>query len=382
MAKKKAISRNKFGFLSIIILAVNGLAILLLLLSYLAVHISPARNWVLPFFSLTYPYILLVNILFVLFWAIRRKWVLILSLVVILAGWNHMGRMFRISGTRDLEPGYQYIKVTSYNVKNLSNDNVDLLDPNVRGNIIGFLGGTGSDIICLQEMMIIHPDPDAFIDSLSRVLDLPYHAFARYTDKKSRFIDAIFTFSRYPIVGSGEVENQNQLAYAIYSDIVIEGDTVRLLNLHLESFRLRHEDYTFISELDLQFDKDENIRENSIRILKKFKTAFKKRSEEADKLSEVIVQSPYPVLVCGDFNDTPNSYVYHALSEGMTDAFMESGAGFGNTYLGKVPSFRIDYILHDDHFHSRDFRRELVRFSDHFPITSYIGWRKDVSINR
>jgi endonuclease/exonuclease/phosphatase family metal-dependent hydrolase len=86
------------------------------------------------------------------------------------------------------------------------------------------------------------------------------------------------------------------------------------------------------------------------------------------------MQSPYPVIVCGDFNDTPNSYVYHKLADGMTDAFMESGAGFGNTYLGKVPSFRIDYIFHDATFHSRNFRRESVRFSDHFPVSCYIGW--------
>ena len=97
MAKKKATSRRKFGFISIIILVVNCIAIFLLMLSYLAVHISPAKNWVLPFFSLTYPYLLLVNVFFVAFWAILRKWVFALSFVTILAGWNHMGRVFRIS---------------------------------------------------------------------------------------------------------------------------------------------------------------------------------------------------------------------------------------------------------------------------------------------
>jgi endonuclease/exonuclease/phosphatase family metal-dependent hydrolase len=376
MAKKKAATRRKFGILSIIIFVVNCLAILMLLLSYLAVHVSPARNWVLPFFGLTYPYFLMINIIFVVFWAIRLKWVLVFSLIAILAGWNHLGRIFRIAGDNELEPGFKYLKVTSYNVKNLSNDNVDLMDPQVRSNIIHFLDGTGSDIICLQEMMIIHPDPDAFIDSLSQVMGLPYHAYARYISVKKKAIDAIFTFSRYPIIDYGEIGAEGEQNYALYTDIVMDSDTFRLFNIHLASIRLRHEDYNFIAEFDLQFNKDENIRENSMRIFKKFKTAFQTRAGQADLLASAIAASPHPVIVCGDFNDTPNSYVYHRLSHNLTDAFMESGAGFGNTYIGKVPSFRIDNIMHDWHFHSRSFHRDLNRYSDHYPISCYIGWEK------
>jgi endonuclease/exonuclease/phosphatase family metal-dependent hydrolase len=84
----------------------------------------------------------------------------------------------------------------------------------------------------------------------------------------------------------------------------------------------------------------------------------------------MIEQSPYPVIICGDFNDTPSSYTYHQLSEGLIDAFKESGNGIGHTYGGALPSFRIDYILHDERFKSTRFNTIRSKFSDHYPITT------------
>ncbi len=381
MARKKSSKKRKLGIVTVIILALNVLAVVFLLFSYLSVHISPDKNWLLPFFGLAYPYLLLINVAFVVLWSIRRKWLFLFSLLAILAGWNHIGRTYRISGASDYLPGVEYFKVTSYNVKNLSNDNVDLLDHRIRNNIIDYLDRTGSDIICLQEMMVIHKDPDAFIDSLSNVFGLPYHSYAPYSEEQKRFIDVIFTFSRYPVLRTGALESDSRHNFAIYSDIVKGKDTFRLINVHLESIRLKHEDYSFISGLDLQFEKDEKIRENSLRIFRKLKTAFQKRSIQADRLDVFIKNSPYPVVLCGDFNDTPNSYVYHLLSKGLTDAFIESGRGFANSYIGKVPSFRIDFIFHDDRFISTEFRRDLVRYSDHYPVSCYIGWQKKTELN-
>jgi endonuclease/exonuclease/phosphatase family metal-dependent hydrolase len=336
--------------------------------------VSPDKNWVLPFFGLAYPYLLIINALFLILWAVMRKyWFLSISIISILLGWNHLGRIYRFSGEESFEKDRSYFKLTSYNVKNLSNDNVDLLDHGIRNSIISYLDKTGSDIVCLQEMMIIHANPEAFIDSLSNLLGMPYHSFALYTEGQKRFLDAIFIFSRFPIVRSGQLENDSQHNYAIYSDIASGKDTFRLYNVHLESIRLKHEDYSFISKLDLQFDKDENIKENSLRIFRKLKTAFNKRSHQAEQLASHISQSPYPVVLCGDFNDTPNSYVYQKLSGDMTDAFISSGSGFGNSYIGKVPSFRIDNIFHDEQFVSTGFRRDLVKYSDHYPISCYIG---------
>ena len=370
---KRTSKSRKPGIVSILILSVNIVLVLALLLSYLSNHVSPSVNWALPFFGLIYPYLILLNFAFIVFWAVRRKWYFVISLVAILLGWNHLLRTYRFSGQDDFESGMKYFKLTSYNVKNLSNDNVDLVDKDVRNRIISYLNSTGSDLLCLQELMIIHQDPDAFIDSLSEAFGLPYHAYTPYSQKSKRNLDAIFIFSRFPIIGSGQLSFNNEYNYAVFTDIIADEDTFRLYNIHLESIRLRHEDYSFIAGFDLQFEKDENVKENFLRIFKKLKTAFAKRAGQVNNLIISIEKSPFPVILCGDFNDTPNSYAYHSLTRDLKDAFMESGKGFGNTYIGKVPSFRIDFILYDDLFHSREFSRGSVRFSDHYPISCYIG---------
>ena len=102
------------------------------------------------------------------------------------------------------------------------------------------------------------------------------------------------------------------------------------------------------------------------------KQAFILRSEQASVIANYIKQSPYPVIVMGDFNDTPVSYAYRRIRKGLYDAFRESGRGFGNTYAGELPSFRIDFIMYSDPYRSHDFKRTKMKSSDHYPITTYL----------
>ena len=104
----------------------------------------------------------------------------------------------------------------------------------------------------------------------------------------------------------------------------------------------------------------------SISILRKLKSAFVKRAKQVDALHEYISKSPYPVILCGDFNDTPTSYTYHTVRGGLRDAFVDSGTGMSGTYAGKLPSFRIDYILYD-----KKFKSFKIFFSNFFP--KYLG---------
>jgi endonuclease/exonuclease/phosphatase family metal-dependent hydrolase len=162
----------------------------------------------------------------------------------------------------------------------------------------------------------------------------------------------------------------------MWADLDMGSDTVRVFNVHLESLRFKHEDYSFISEFDLQFEKDEKVQEGYLRIFGKLKTAFTKRAGQVDNLAGLVKWSPHPVILCGDFNDTPNSYTYQQLTSGLSDAFVASGSGFGNTYIGNLPSFRIDYILHDDHFISANYQRKQIRLSDHYPLSCQIEIRQ------
>jgi endonuclease/exonuclease/phosphatase family metal-dependent hydrolase len=376
MAGKKTSEKKGLGFFNSLILAINIIFITALTCSYLSVHISPEKSWILPFFGLLYPFLIIINIFFTIYWILRLRWLFLIPAIFIFAGWNHLERLVQYSSHRTPPAGSHPFKIISYNVKNLSNNNVDLIEPQIRNKIIDFLDGENADILCLQEFAIIHPDPEAFIDSLSDRLEMPYHAYIQYLENPRRKIDAIFTFSKYRILNSGSVKQDDQFNFAQFTDLLMDNDTVRLFNIHLESVRLKHEDYNFISELDLQLQENEDIKAGSQRIFEKLKTAFARRASQVDDLSSSIIQSPYHVILCGDFNDTPNSYAYQKLTANLKDAFMESGRGFGNTYIGNLPSYRIDYILYDTYFTSWDCSRQLIKLSDHYPVICIMGKRQ------
>ena len=100
--------------------------------------------------------------------------------------------------------------------------------------------------------------------------------------------------------------------------------------------------------------------------------AFSIRARQARTVAAHIRRCPYPVIVCGDFNDTPLSYTYHVLGKQLQDAFAEAGFGLSNTYNGLLPSFRIDYILYSSHFKAVSYSCDRIDLSDHFPVSAVL----------
>ena len=118
----------------------------------------------------------------------------------------------------------------------------------------------------------------------------------------------------------------------------------------MQSIKFGKEDYVFADDSPKNKAKSNNLNKASQKIISKLKQAYLLRAGQALQLEKHISESPYPVILCGDFNDTPTSFTYHTLSKKLTDSFIESGKGIGRSYAGKMPSYRIDYIFHDNHF--------------------------------
>ena len=182
---------------------------------------------------------------------------------------------------------------------------------------------------------------------------------------KNRFY-GIVTFSRYPIINKGEIVHRNSSSLSIYSDVVVQKDTIRIFNNHLQSFMLKSMNKSFLEELSSSENKE--TMGEMMNISKSLKKGFATRSLQAQLVKNYINKSPYPLIVAGDFNDTPVSYTYNKIRKGLNDAFVTSGYGAGFTYRGNYPPNRIDYILYDNNLINSSFERKRVRYSDHYPI--------------
>ena len=355
---------------------VNILAIVGLLLSYLAAYVSPATIWWLALFGLAYGSFLVINLLFVVFWLIRKskrfRYSLILSLVGV---WKIFG-MYQVSfsspETDSAQKEKGRLKVMSFNVRLFdlynwfhSND--------TRARIFSFLKEEQPDVICFQAFFTSERGKPFFRndDTLRNLLSAYSHIEYTLTLHEGDHW-GIATFSRYPIVNKQSVHFQKRGGNIfIYTDIKVGDDTVRVFNTHLESVRFRWEDYKFIKNLGNDEVEQDEVK-GGLNILRRLKRAFVKRANQVQILHDTLDASPYPVILCGDFNDTPPSYTYHILADDLKDAFRESGSGFGKTYSGPFPSFRIDYIFHDKRINSYAYKTIHNELSDHYPISCWV----------
>lgn len=242
-----------------------------------------------------------------------------------------------------------------------------------RKQIFDFLSGESPDVLCLQEYYTSESTDQHFDnnDTLNKILNTKYSQIEYSLTLRRKDHWGIATFSKFPIINKGAVNFQKDGGNIfIFSDIVIGSDTVRVFNTHLESIRFNTKDYQFIENFAKGNEQDEiGI---SLSILKRLKRAFINRSMQVALLNKHVLASPYPVILCGDLNDTPTSYAYSILSKKLKDAFRESGSGSGKTYAGKFPSFRIDYILHDEKLQSSGYKTYYNKLSDHYPLSCWI----------
>jgi len=344
-----------------LLLAGNLAVIVLLLFSYAALFVPPDKFWVIALFGLAYPWIVSINLVFIVIWLLfKPRWSLI-SIVFILAGWPVLGRFMQTDGKKTEENG---IRVLSYNVKYFTGEE-GVLPRETAKRIISFLEHNSPDIICLQEVTLRTNQIFNLEAVRNQLPGIQHYQYAR-TDRTTGSV----TFSRYPIVNMEEIRFENSGNIAICTDVKISGDTVRVFNVHLQSYRLMPDNYRLLESPAITSEQD--LRDAK-ELGSKYRWAVRKRAEQSRLLRSHIASSPYPVIVCGDFNDTPSSYAYQTTKGSLKDAFKESGKGIGQTYTGSlVPSFRIDYILHSNNFSSYNFTVHLADYSDHRPISTLL----------
>jgi endonuclease/exonuclease/phosphatase family metal-dependent hydrolase len=220
------------------------------------------------------------------------------------------------------------------------------------------------DVKCIQEY---YGKPGSKnYDSEKILKEAGYYSFVKpgLVDK-SGAIFGMAIFSRYPIVKRGivEMESDHVANEAIFADVRHKrGDTLRIINVHLESLSLREEELTKRSEVKS--------------LLAKLQDGWTTRAGQAEILARFIQESPYQVILVGDLNDTPYSYTYRTFRNIMDNAFEEAGFGFGFSYNGIIPILRIDGQFYDRRLKAVDFHTIYTKNdTDHFPIVGYYKFR-------
>jgi endonuclease/exonuclease/phosphatase family metal-dependent hydrolase len=348
-----------------ILLGLNVFFALTLLISYLAVLISPSDFAFPAFFGLAYPYLLLVNIIFVISWIALLRFEALLSVIVIAIGFHHFSNYIKL--TKSSGDKANTFKIVSYNVR-LFNFYESSNGVYSVKRVIDFLKAQNADIICLQEFFILG-NPALEEEKIIKGLGGKYFSHMKvFKVSKNRYY-GIVTFSKFPVIKKGEIVHNKSSSLSIYSDVLIQKDTFRIFNNHLQSFMLKRMNRSFIVELSSSENKE--TMDEMMNLSRSLKKGFVNRSQQAQLVKGYINKSQYPVIVAGDFNDTPVSYTYRKIRKGLNDSFVNSGYGAGFTYRGNYPPNRIDYILYDNSLLNTYFEIKKVRYSDHYPIIAY-----------
>ncbi|MEI6679258.1 MAG: endonuclease/exonuclease/phosphatase family protein [Mariniphaga sp.] len=347
---------SKFGF------ALNIGATVLLLVACLAPFVSPDLFWPISFFGLAYPYLLLINFIFGLIWLLQRSKKILLPLAAFLTGFLNFTNTFQLLPVSESKQAG--VKVLSYNVNYYG---YDFRAHNRNApKILEYLKSEGAEIICIQEATLNNSgklSPQAIKEALPEINHFQLATTSNYGGS--------ITFSKYPIINMGEIRFPGTSNLVIFSDLKINSHLIiRVYNCHFQSYSIDPEDHAALDSLGSGSNGKQLIEARKISY--KLKNGFQLRAIQARTVAAHIKKSPYPVIVCGDFNDTPVSYTYRKVRGELKDAFVTSGWGISNTYNGELPSFRIDYILFNQKWVGENYKRDRVPYSDHFPVHSEI----------
>jgi len=365
---------KKFFILTNIILAA------LFLLGCYGGLFNPSYWWPLGFLTLAAFYLLLLLFIFIIFWVfVKAKWSLI-SIIAILIAYKPISNIipFRFSLAFTKEKAAASLRIMSWNVEHF-----DILEhkthPERKQEMLDLVKDYQPDIACFEEMVASDSISTAinYIPAMMEQMQMQYYNYS-YNPKLNfdgNHHFGIITFSKYPIIKKQTVSFYPSDYNSIfqYTDIVKDADTFRVFTIHLQSLKFSATNLKFIDNPEIKSEQDVAESKN---LIYKLKIGFLKRKLQSERIKEEMNKSPYPIIVCGDFNDVPNSYAYTTIGTGLKNAFEQKGTGIGRTFTGISPTLRIDNIFVDKKFDVTGYIRIKKKLSDHFPVFADVEFRK------
>ena len=299
-----------------------------------------------PFIGLMLPILLLANLASVIYWTIRwRCWVFI-PLIAIFSNWSYISCV--IQSPFFSPASAPMVKMNAYTpgILTVATYNVDAFNHEHTGysckEIASYMRNLQADILCFQEFGI---NDEFGVDSIAAVLsDWPYYYIP--ISPEGKHLLQLAVFSRYPIKEENLIVYPDSKNCSLWCDIETNARTIRL-----------------------RTDDSQRVERAALGLIDGLHENFRKRAVQANTLKQLIAASPYPTIICGDFNSLPSSYVYHTVKgDKLQDGFQTSGHGYMYTFKFFKHLLRIDYILHSPELNSTDYFSPDLTYSDHNPV--------------
>lgn len=347
MKKLSWFNKMVFGF--------NIVITVLTFIAYILPFLAPKMFPLLSVLTLILPLFLILNTLFFIYWMLQLKRQVILSGLVLLLGITFINKFYKFSST-DIEKEEKDFTVMSYNVR-LFNLFEWLPDTDVGNTILSFINEQNPDILCIQEY------------SENAKVDLRIYKYKAIFMEGEKIKTGQAIFSKYPIFNQGDFKIPTAGNNIIYADIKKGKDTIRVYNIHLQSIKISPD----VNEISEHVDSINQSK--SEQLFNRIRDAFKKQEQQAEILVKHKNDCQYPVIICGDMNNSPFSYVYRNIKSDLNDCFEDAGNGFGQTYKFKYYPARIDYIFASKKMKVKSFKT-FTKFenSDHFPVMTRLSF--------
>ena len=296
------------------------------------------------------PILIIANMLLLVYWLVRRRWLFSLIPIVTLACCiPYSGTIYQFPFGNDKNPQQSGLTIASYNVAMFNRETSGF----IAQDILADMRRQNVDVLCMQEYNEISGDKK---NSDSYKEYFPYMAVGR---------NDMVIYSRYPIINQKTISFEETNNSAMWADIDIKGNEFRVFNVHMQTTginRTLHRVNKF-SKQNQEIDNNRVLKA----IYGNYMLGMMFRVGQAITVANERHNSKLPVILCGDFNDVPYSYVYNTLLGDLVDGFKECGKGWMYTFRGKK-AVRIDYIFHDKQFRGIDYYKTEITYSDHYPV--------------
>ncbi len=344
MARFKTLS-----FTHKVVYLLNILFALLLIFAYILPFIPPKLSSTLSILNLGLGLFILCNVIFTIYWLVVWKRQMILSLACLLVGFGYWDSIYALNSNKGLtKSSTETLNLLSYNVR-LFNAYKWTNDKEIPHKIKQFIHQEKPDILALQ---------DYYINRETHLQDFKFSYKQPRSEPNGKFGLAIY--SRYKIINTHNLRFEETGNNAIYADIVVDQDTLRVFSIHLESLKIKPDVKQFQNQ-------------NQQQLLNRIGKSFIKQQTQAEQLAHEIKLSPYKVIVCGDLNNSAVSYVSQLiLGDRLKDSFEEAGSGFGKTFDFDFIPLRIDVIYIDKQLKAVEFKNYKFKYSDHYPISTEV----------